>query len=231
MHSIHIDPAILARATAFKGGRPFAFTRIDPQRTAHLVVDMQNGFVAPGALLEVPEARGIVPRINGLSQALRNRGGTNVFLRFTTTRTSDWPVYFEQFQDPAGGRAEVADFQAGSPGHALYPLLDVKPGEPIVDKSRFSAFTPGSSQALELLRQRGIDTVFVSGTLTDCCCEATARDAQQLGFRVIVLSDACAALSDAEHNAALGALAAWYADIRSTAQAIALLQDSDGAAS
>ncbi|MOA63666.1 Isochorismatase family protein [compost metagenome] len=65
--------------------------------------------------------------------------------------------------------------------------------------------------------------MLVSGTLTDCCCEATARDAQQLGFRVIFLSDANAALTDAEHNAAVNALAAWYADIRTAEQVIALL--------
>ena len=224
MHDSQLDPVIRARFTALKGGREFAFTCIDPARTAHLVVDMQNGFVAAGALLEVPQARQVVANINAVSQALRARGGINLFLRFSTRTTGDWSVYFEQFMDPASGRAEVADFQPGTHGHALYAQLDVQPADLIVDKYRFSAFTPGSSNALELLQARAIDTVIISGTLTDCCCEATARDAQQLGFRVIFLSDANAALTDAEHNAALNALAAWYADIRSAAQAVELLR-------
>lgn len=224
MHDSQLDPVIKARFTALKGGREFAFTRLDPARTAHLVVDMQNGFVEAGALLEVPQARNVVGNINAVSQALRARGGVNLFLRFSTRTTGDWSVYFEQFMDPAAGRAEVADFQPGSHGHALYPQLDVQPGDLVVDKYRFSAFTPGSSNTLEVLQARGIDTVIISGTLTDCCCEATARDAQQLGFRVVFLSDANAALTDAEHNAALNALAAWYADIRTAAQAVELVR-------
>lgn len=223
MHNTVIDPIVKARYTAIKGGREFAFASLDPRRTAHLVVDMQNGFVEAGAMLEVPEARNVVGNINAVSRAIRARGGVNLFFRFTTDRTSDWAVYFEQFQSAELGKREVADFQPGAHCHALYPQLDFQPGDLAIDKYRFSAFTPGSSNALEVLKARGIDTVFVSGTLTDCCCEATARDAQQLGFRVIFLSDANAALTDAEHNAAVNALAAWYADIRTAEQVIALL--------
>ncbi len=223
MHNTVIDPVVKARYMAVKGGREFAFASIDPWRTAHLVVDMQNGFVEAGALLEVPAARNIIGNINAVSQSLRARGGVNLFFRFTTSKASDWAVYFEQFLNTELGAAEVADFQPGTHGHALSPLLDFQPGDLVIDKYRFSAFTPGSSNALEVLKARGIDTVFISGTLTDCCCEATARDAQQLGFRVIFLSDANAALTDAEHNAAINALAAWYADIRTTEQVVALL--------
>lgn len=227
MHKTVIDPGLKARFIALKGGREFAFTSIDPARCAHLVIDMQNGFVEPGALLEVPAARDIVDNINVVSRALRARGGVNVFFRFTACQTSDWSVYFEQFQCPDFGRAEVALFQPGSHGQALYPALDVRPEDLVIDKTRFSAFTPGSSDALEVLRGRGIDTVLISGTLSDCCCEATARDAQQLGFRVIFLSDANAALSDAEHNAAVNSLAAWFADIRNTEEAVGLIRGAD----
>ena len=64
MHTTIIDPVIRARYQALKGGREFAFTRIETHRTALLVIDMQNGFVEEGALLEVPAARGIVENIN-----------------------------------------------------------------------------------------------------------------------------------------------------------------------
>ncbi|WP_368991268.1 isochorismatase family protein [Pseudomonas silesiensis] len=60
--------------------------------------------------------------------------------------------------------------------------------------------------------------------MSDCCCGATARDAQQLGFKVIFIADANAALSDAEHNSTVNALAAWFADIRTTEQALTLIQ-------
>ena len=56
--------------------------QLDPATTAHLVVDMQNGFLRPGALLEVPEARAVVPQINAISAALRAAGGMVAFTRF-----------------------------------------------------------------------------------------------------------------------------------------------------
>lgn len=227
MHEYKIDPGLKERFIAMKGGREFAFGEIDPRRTAHLVIDMQNGFVEAGALMEVPMARQVVPNINAVSRALRSHGGMNLFFRFTTTTTSDWSVYFEQFQSADFGKQEVAMFQNGGHLHQIYHALDVQPDDQVMNKSRFSAFTPGSSDAFNLLKQRGIDTVLISGTLTDCCCEATARDAQQLGFRVIFLADACAALTDAEHNAAVNSLAAWYADIRSTKEAIELLDQAN----
>ncbi|MFK4156234.1 cysteine hydrolase family protein [Streptomyces fungicidicus] len=226
MHTTVIDPVIRARYRALKGGREHAFTTVDPARTAHLVVDMQNGFMEEGMPLEVPMARRIVPRINAVSRAVRSRGGTNVYFRFTTRSTGDWPVYFEQFQAPAFGTGEVATFQPGSHGHALHGGLEVTDRDVVMDKTRFSPFTPSSSDALRLLTERDIDTVLVSGTLTDCCCEATARDAQQLGFRVILVSDANAAMSDAEHNAAVNTLAAYFADIRTTEEAVALLDEA-----
>jgi ureidoacrylate peracid hydrolase len=83
----------------------------------------------------------------------------------------------------------------------LWPELDVRAEDAVIDKVRFSAFTPGASGLDALLRGLGIDTVIVSGTLTNCCCESTARDAMQLNYRVLIAADANAALSDAEHAA------------------------------
>ena len=224
MHTTIIDPDIRARYRALKGGREFAFTDIDPVRTAHLVVDMQNAFVEDGALLEVPIAREIVGNINKITSELRTAAGLVVFFRFTTKTTEHWSVYFQHFQDEVFGKAQVETFQHGSHGHALYPELDVGETDLVLDKTRFSAFTQGHSDALDILKARGIDTVLISGTLTNVCCELTARDAQQLGFKVILVCDANAALSDQEHNAAVNAVASWSADIRTTEQTLALLR-------
>lgn len=229
MHKSAINPVIRARYRAMKGGKEFAFAALDPRRTAHLVIDMQNGFVEEGSFLEVPEARNVVPNINAISKAIRSKEGMNLFLRFTTTSKSDWSVYFEQFQSEEFSTVEVDGFMAGNHGHALYPTLEVMQEDQILNKTRFSAFTPGSSSALELLKSKGIDTVLISGTLSDCCCAATARDAQQLGFRVIFVSDSNAALSDDEHNAAINSLAAWFADIRTTAEVVQLVLQSEDA--
>ena len=75
------------------------FETIDPRRTAHVVVDMQNGFMELGAPVEVPAARGIVDQINAISRALRASGGTNMFLRYTTPADweTGWSVFWERF--------------------------------------------------------------------------------------------------------------------------------------
>lgn len=224
MHTTIINPVIRSRYRALKGGREFAYTEIDPSRTAHLVIDMQNGFVEEGAFMEVPEARYIVKNINELTSGLRKAGGVNLFFRFTTTSADHWPVYFQNFQSEEFGKSQVETFQHGSHGHALFPGLDIEQNDLILDKTRFSAFAPGHSDTLEVLKGLGVDTVFISGTLTNVCCELSARDAQQLGFKVILVSDANAALSDTEHNSAVNSIASWSADIRTTEQALALIR-------
>jgi ureidoacrylate peracid hydrolase len=75
-----------------------------------------------------------------------------------------------------------------------------------------------------MLRDAGIDTLIISGTLTNCCCESTARDAMQLNYRVIFVSDANAALSDAEHNATLTNMTALFCDVMATDEVAAALE-------
>src|ERR1700677_3746021 len=93
------------------------------------------------------------------------------------------------------------------------------PGAPADDphtqviKDRYSALIPGSSGLERLLRSLDIDTVLVAGTKTNICCEATARDAMMLDFKVVMVSDCCAALSDDEHRAALENMIQQFGDV------------------
>jgi ureidoacrylate peracid hydrolase len=216
--------AILDQLAATRGGVRNAFAAIDPGRTAHLVIDLQNGFMAPGAPVEVPEARTIVGNVNRISAAVREGGGLNVFVRFTTPGDGDppWPVFYERMGLSAD--AHRAAFAPGAHHWQLWPELDVRSEDAVIEKFRFSAFTPGASGLDALLRGLGIDTVIVSGTLTNCCCESTARDAMQLNYRVLMAADANAALSDAEHAATLRILAMVFADLHSTDELVELMQ-------
>jgi ureidoacrylate peracid hydrolase len=216
--------AILEQLAATRGGVRNAFAAIDPGRTAHLVIDLQNGFMELGAPVEVPEARTIVGNVNRISAVVREGGGLNVFVRFTTPGDGDppWPVFYERMG--LAGDAHRAAFAPGAHHWQLWPELDVRPEDAVVEKCRFSAFTPGASGLDALLRGLGIDTVIVSGTLTNCCCESTARDAMQLNYRVLMATDANAALSDAEHAATLRILAMVFADLYSTDELVELMQ-------
>ncbi len=223
MHASEIPPHVRARVAAMLGDRPPA--AIDPRRTAHVVVDLQVGFMEPGGLVEVPVAREIVPQVNAISRALRAAGGVNAFIRFTVDL--DEPQYWAPMYDPMPDdyRATFArEFGAGGHAHALWPELDIAPSDLIVDKTRFSAFIPGTCDLDAMLKARGIDTLIVTGTVTNCCCESTVRDAMQMGYRVLFVQDGNAAFDDASHNATLASLAGlMFAEVVTAEAAIARL--------
>ena len=82
MHRVNHHQIIDKIATRL-GRLPHTLLQLDPARTAHIIVDLQNGFMEPGAVGEVVIARDVVANVNRISRALREAGGTNVFLRFT----------------------------------------------------------------------------------------------------------------------------------------------------
>jgi iron complex outermembrane receptor protein len=142
--------------------------------------------------------------INDISQALREAGGLNVFIRWAPFLAGApyWSSLFDMLSEEA--RQVVVDgFTEGAHYHALWDGLDVEDGEPIVDKARFSAFIPGTCNLHELLQARGIDTLIVTGCLTNGCCESTARTGMEMGYRVLFVADGTAAVTDQEHNATL----------------------------
>jgi ureidoacrylate peracid hydrolase len=116
-----------------------------------------------------------------------------------------------------------AAFAPGSFGHALWHELEVLPGDLKVLKRRFGAFVPGSSELHDILQARNIDTIIVTGTATNVCCESTARDAMMMNYKVIFVSDGNATSNDDEHNAALGNMLAMFADVMSTDEVVGYL--------
>jgi ureidoacrylate peracid hydrolase len=82
---------------------------------------------------------------------------------------------------------------------------------------------PGSSKLHEMLQERGIDTLVITGTATNVCCESTARDAMQMNYKIIFVSDGNAAMTDAEHNATLNNMVALFADIMTTKEVVGVL--------
>lgn len=213
--------AILDAVAAARGGVRNVFDDIDPKRLAHICVDMQNGFMEEGSPVEVPAAREVVGNINRISAAVRAGGGINVFLRFTTPDAASWSVFVRRLG--TGAAAHRAAFTPGAHYHEFWPALNVQPGDAIVDKHRFSGFNPGTSDLDAVLKAHDIDTVLITGTLTNCCCESTARDAMQLNYRVLMAADANAALTDAEHAATLHNMAFVFADLYDTDEVVALL--------
>lgn len=221
MHKIDIPQSVIDSVIARRGtAHPFA--DFDPRTTALVVIDMQNGFMVPGvahALCEM--APTIVPAINQLAKALRKAGGKVFWIQNTHDEScfTSWSVLYD-YMKPESGRKRVEAMTEGSLGHALWPELDVQAEDQRVLKFRYSAFIQGSSELPDLLRAQGYDTVLITGTVTNTCCESSARDAMMLNFKTIMVSDANAAHSDADHNAALIAFYRLFGDVMSSREII-----------
>jgi len=224
MHKIDIPQYIIDRVTKLRG-KLHAFDELAGPSTALLVVDLQNVFMVPPYPTEVPVAREIVPNVNQLAAATRRAGGIVVWIQMTHDEgdRQSWSVFYDHVSSAAKRVEGMKGLWRGTHGQALYDTLDVQPADLKVEKNRFSAFIQGSSELDRLLKERGIDTVLVTGTVTNTCCESTARDAMMLNYKTVMVSDANAAATDDEHNATLANMLRIFGDVMSTDEVIARL--------
>ncbi len=223
MHRISIPDSVVEQVKAQRG-RLNRYDHLVGPKTALVVIDLQNVFMLPGMPVEVPTAREIVPNVNVLAAAARAAGGKVVWVKMNLEGQSEaWRVFFDG--DPR--QETLTELTPGSRGFELYADLDVRPEDKIIVKKRFSAFIQGSSDIDRYLRDSGIDTVIIVGTLTNVCCESSARDAMMLNYRLVFVSDANAALSDAEHNATLTSILRVFGDVATTNEVLELFPAKD----
>lgn len=226
MHNVEIGADIVARVVA-RRGRLHLFDALDARRTAFVVIDMQNAFCEPGAPVEVPAARGIVPAINRLAGELRRLGGTVVWVRAVVDDRAGMDNWGSYLNVVLGDRAKLDAFidyiGSGGRGTELWRELDIGADDLKIAKSRYSALAPGTSDLLRALRLRRLDNLLIGGTKTNVCCESTARDAHELDFNVAMVSDCLATLSEREHLATLETFIQQFGDVVTHDEAIAAL--------
>jgi len=217
MHQVKIAQWAIDR-TLERRGKRHVHENLDPRKTALIVVDLQNGFmVEEVAAAYVPVAVEIVPNVNRLAAAVRRTGGKVFWIKQTVDATSAvaWSEWLAMMTPPARHNL-IANLSPGSRGHDIYPSLEVEPEDEVVLKYRFSAFVQGASDLPQRLRAQGYDTVLITGTVTNVCCESSARDAMMLNFKTIMVSDGNAARTDEEHNATLSTFLAIFGDVMDT---------------
>lgn len=221
MHKVSIRKHIVDRVMARRGDVHW-FTRLDPAKTALLVIDMQNTFCMPGAPGEVPLARAIAPNINRLATRLRALGVPVIWIVHANSvqaGRSDWEVFFNHVVRNPEVRRRMAQSLAPE-RQRVWDELAVEAGDITLVKNRYSALANGASPLERVLRNLGVDTVLVAGTKTNVCCDSTARDAMMLDFKSVMLSDCCAALSDDEHLAALETFIQQFGDVMTADEAL-----------
>jgi ureidoacrylate peracid hydrolase len=223
MHRYVVPDSVKERVLR-RQGKLLSHDTIDAGRTALIVVDMQNYFVAEGFPLEVPLARAIVPNINRAAKAMRAAGGTVLWVQTTAAGALEhWGNLHKHMLTPERSRTRLESLDEAADGFKLYPELEALAADLRIKKIKYSAFITGSSDIDAQLRSRGIETLLVTGTVTNVCCESTARDAMMLDYRVIMLSDGNASLTDEEHAASLNNFMIFFGDVMSTDEAIARL--------
>lgn len=189
---------------------------LDIDKTVLLIIDMQNVFCAPGALIETPEARNIVPNINLIAETCRLLSVPVIFIRHVTMANGADIKRQLSFFDKEKHAHIIEQLTPGNWGSEIFNDLNVSEKDLIIEKCRFSALAPGSSSLERLLRSLQKDTVIVTGTRTNICCESTVRDAMMLDFKVIVVGDGTAALEQEEHQHSLDVMGDVFADVVST---------------
>lgn len=224
MHRSEIRPDVMQRIVKRRGRAPIR-EHLAARSTALIVIDMQRAFVDESLPSTVAVAREIVPNINRLAAEFRRHGAPVVWVytTFTDAIVRDWSAFFGGIYSSQFSDAVIGQLTAGSFGHGLYDGLAVHQSDRLVSKDRFSAFLPSACNLGEQLRELGVDTVVIGGTLTNVCCESSARDAMMHNFNVVMAADANAAQCDADHNASLTALAQTFADVMDVDQIIAAL--------
>ena len=156
-----------------------------------LVIDMLNDFVLPGAPLEVPATRAILPALRRRLEAARAEGTPVVFV--CDAHAPDDPEFRRMNWPPHAVR--------GTSGAEVVAELAPRPQEPVVPKTTYSGFFGTALDAT--LRELGAEEVVLTGCVTNICVLYTAADAAMRGYRVRVPADAVASLDEAEGAFAL----------------------------
>ena len=195
---------------------------LTPSRTAVIAVHMQRDIVtadgAFGGFFAAQAAeRDVIGHVGQLLQAARRSGATVVYTRVA------WQPGYPDLVANSPLLGMVAQFGAlveGSGKAEIVPQLTPADGDVVLTHQRVGGFA--ASQLDVILRSRGIDTVLFAGVATNASVESTARQASDLGYRTIIVADACSAADPGSHDAAVASLGL-LAEITTTAEAVQAL--------
>jgi len=224
MHKVGVREHIVERVMA-RRKKYHWFTELDASKTALVVIDMQNTFCEPNSPAEVPQSREIVDPINKFAKSFREKGGQVVWVLHANSQMgdkSDWELFFNNVVSAEVKTRTMASLSPDK--QKVWKDLTVDEKDITIIKNRYSALISGSSSLERVLRNLGIDTVLIAGTKTNICCESTARDGMMLDFKIVMVEDCCAALSDDEHQAALESIIQQFGDVRTSDSLLEILK-------
>ena len=195
----------------------------DGDKTALVIVDMQNDFVREGAAMEVPDARKTIPAIQSLIKMARQRRMPIIYTKFVAgpKRTFLWEWSpqipkdnccirgFKRKYKDANGELDCTDIVG-----EIYP----EPQDYVFEKYNYSAFR--NAPLKDILLGNHCDALIVTGTVTHICVCDTVHDAAQEHFKVLVASDAVSDYLELQQKASLESFHTKYGVVETSEEII-----------
>lgn len=216
-------PEKIVKKVVARRGRLHAFETIDPKTTALVVIDLDEATVGND-----DTSLRMIATVNTLARAVRQSGGT---VAWVLSRMNAMPKHFSAVLGIELAARYFNHGQRGGPGTRLWHALQREEADLVAVKSGASAFFPGKCDLKEQLDARSIDTILIAGTVTNICCESSARDAAELEYKVIMISDALSGHAHGLHDATLATFYRIFGDVRPSDEVSRLLRYRAGAIS
>jgi ureidoacrylate peracid hydrolase len=182
---------------------------------ALLVIDMQNDFVGEGGVLEVQNIRDNIGKYKNFIDRVRETGSPIIFTRHG----------FDPEKNPQESKKSFKlrekGLRKGSDGWQIFEELKPQEGDIIIDKNRFDAFF--GTDLNNILRERKIDTVIVTGTMTEICCESTARSAMFYDYNMIFCSDLTFSSNKENQKNTLEVMEKHFGEVKSSEEILIIL--------
>ncbi len=197
---------------------------MDLARTALLIVDLQNDFLHPegtyGRAGQRSDAIAALPnRVKPVADAMRAKGGWVVSTQFTLVPAKGGEPFIAPHLKKLRPFLAKGDFEPGAWGHRLVDTL--QPADLTVEKVAYSAFY--QTRMEWALRKAGVETLLICGIVTNGGVASTLRDAHVRDLDTILLTDGCAAFTEAAHQAAVASLST-VSKTATCAEAVAMIE-------
>jgi nicotinamidase-related amidase len=208
-------PEKIVRKVVARRGRLHAFDTIDPKTTALVVIDLDEATVGND-----DASQRMVTVVNTLAAVVRQAGGV---VAWVLSRMNAMPKHFSAILGVDLATKYFNDGHGDGAGTRLWPALERKDADLMASKSGASAFFPGKCDLKGQLDAHGVDTVLIAGAVTNICCESSARDAAELEYKVILISDALSGQAHGLHEATLATFYRIFGDVRPSDEVMSLL--------
>lgn len=198
--------------------------KVNPRHAALIVVDMQNDFChSEGAMAkrgrDVSHSQNVVPNLINLLTQARRLNLPVIFVRTVINDWSDSEVALERRRSRmASEKYIVPPVVEGTWGAEFYQIFP-QPNDCIVTKHRFSAFV--NTDLDLILRSKGIESLIMTGVVTNVCVESTARDGFMRDYYIVFLKDCTGAWNLQDHEATLRNIDSYFGVVTTSDEVIA----------